>query len=991
MEAGDHVNELPFAMDLDLLRPIPPTKFKAEASPLVNSRSVVPTKKANLIKRQEKNYYITTENAQEPVGIEVPGIALIQWGKPQITLTKRYQEKIPERPQGVRHQHRVKSTWVKFNNKFHFNQRAKFRKKSTVRKRQNKIRQIDAASTLAFSGKDMYAMAHKGVNITKLIMQEWTETLTTEAKYFSSFFVFGQIKWKEAVTCTQTLGRPNPFLTRAALSIFAMAAEDFGPYKIILTLLLDKISESCIANYHHIDIPFPSSFFDALTHQEYMLYLQRCIEELEAKFVLIEQWEEEAEKEAIRRNVMFESIINIWSKGILAMSILMWRKYHALMQKSLKRISFVMTFDHKSRQLDNLWWYFNRWQTHHAHYIEVRNSTEASKKWERYTATVESNEALKTHLAGLKVDVKKMQKVLARVNEKRYTSKLRVEQLTSDLEAIKEREEYWRKHAKLWGHFTTEIGNFSVNQMYVIYLRQAYITGIDIDSRSSEEPSLGDKFSVIKLAGFVDSIKRGASSYPICSRVLRSKNAQCWVQDKAVLGNNDSKINLLLALPSCPPVLNHEEGLEMEQQIIQIKSRIEALLTPTSPVNQKFKHGEIVVVKSVVKELEKTQKEYNEDLLRVDALVDDSGEKWRALKHAGRKLEYDAWINLSGKIEAFKGHISSDTSDEVTKTAEEEQEKILKKRRIDENRFSHIEEYRLNTVIESHMTHCGVESTELLSKEDEKDQIVDYLHQHVYDIKDTFKLYSGGDGGVDSGEFIKFCKDIKVIKKKVLTGHDVELLFIKINLNSDDTDGVDKELDPDEFVLGIVHISSLRYANEPSLFVAIKTVFEQHILQYGKKVDLETFNKTIKAPEVTKIVRSYKGYLRKVFRKAADADSSQQSSKASSTMSLKEFLIFAKSMNLMRGRLSNGDVETMFANVQDNDGSDDEEEEAEMIYAEFEVAVLALACYEFPCPHTPYITRLNEYLSRLKAGTIGKATEPVIKIKAKPKKTKKNK
>ena len=98
--------------------------------------------------------------------------------------------------------------------------------------------------------------------------------------------------------------------------------------------------------------------------------------------------------------------------------------------------------------------------------------------------------------------------------------------------------------------------------------------------------------------------------------------------------------------------------------------------------------------------------------------------------------------------------------------------------------------------------------------------------------------------------------------------------------------------------------------------------------------------------------------------------------------------MFAKSMNLMRGRLSNGDVETMFSNVQDNDGSDDEEEESEMIYAEFEVAVLALACYEFPCPHTPYVKRLNEYLSRLKAGTIGKVTEPVIKIQPKPKTTK---
>ena len=63
----------------------------------------------------------------------------------------------------------------------------------------------------------------------------------------------------------------------------------------------------------------------------------------------------------------------------------------------------------------------------------------------------------------------------------------------------------------------------------------------------------------------------------------------------------------------------------------------------------------------------------------------------------------------------------------------------------------------------------------------------------VYDIKDTFKLYSGGDGGVNCGEFVKLCKDIKVLKKKILTSHDVELLFIRINLNSDDTDGVDKE------------------------------------------------------------------------------------------------------------------------------------------------------------------------------------------------------
>ena len=121
----------------------------------------------------------------------------------------------------------------------------------------------------------------------------------------------------------------------------------------------------------------------------------------------------------------------------------------------------------------------------------------------------------------------------------------------------------------------------------------------------------------------------------------------------------------------------------------------------------------------MVKELEKTQKDYNEELLKIDISVDDSGERWKALKHAGRKLEYDAWANLSKKIEAFKGHVSCDASDELTEEAEEKQEEILKKRRIDENRFAHIERHRLAAIIDSHMSNCGDDSTEIISKEDE--------------------------------------------------------------------------------------------------------------------------------------------------------------------------------------------------------------------------------------------------------------------------------
>ena len=213
--------------------------------------------------------------------------------------------------------------------------------------------------------------------------------------------------------------------------------------------------------------------------------------------------------------------------------------------------------------------------------------------------------------------------------------------------------------------------------------------------------------------------------------------------------------------------------------------------------------------------------------------------------------------------------------------------------------------------------------------------------------------------------------------------HVSDCPFIKINLNSDDTDGVDKEMDPDEFLEGIVHVASMRFMTETTLYSCIQKLVEEHIIPYADKVDLETFKRVIKDPEVVKLVRSYRGWLRKTFRKAADEDSSQQSSNASSSMSVKEFVIFAKSMKLMRGRLSNGDLESLFARVQQNDGSDDEEEEEEMMYAEFEEGVLALCCYEYPNPHTPYIARLKEYLMRLKSGTIGKKVDEVFKVKRK--------
>ena len=107
---------------------------------------------------------------------------------------------------------------------------------------------------------------------------------------------------------------------------------------------------------------------------------------------------------------MFDSIVNIWSKGILGLSMLVWRKFHKLMKKNLKRVSIIMTFDHATKKLDNLWWYFNRWHSHHTQYIHYKHSTNAIQMWKLYRKLLDENKKLNEHVRTLKVEVHSLEK-----------------------------------------------------------------------------------------------------------------------------------------------------------------------------------------------------------------------------------------------------------------------------------------------------------------------------------------------------------------------------------------------------------------------------------------------------------------------------------------------------------------------------------------------------------------------------------------------------
>ncbi len=1002
-------NEAKNNMKLDYIFPSPPTSTEdsdseqfgrfvdtshgisssSTASPLVKSRNLVPCDFKNQV-----NYALNISDNKRSNSILIPERTYLHWNKPKKTIIKRCQRPIPESPSNLRYGEKKNGGWIKYTNEYTKKRLSTppILPKANENSNNNKIirSKIEVSSILTFSKEDMHAMAHAGINITKLIMQDWANSLVSENKYFSSYFVFGQVKWREAVTATATLGRPNPFLTRAAFSIFATASEEFGTYRMILTFLLDKLSECCFANYSFINTPLPTSFFDGLTHQEYLHYLERSIEELGSKFVEIEEWEEEARKEKIRTNVMFDSIVNIWSKGILGMSMLKWRKYHQLMQKNLRRISYILRHDHHDRRLDHLWWYFNRWHTHHTKYIHNRHDTNAIMTWKLYHETLHSNKLLNEYVHTSKVEVQDLEKQVAKTKEKKYKLILLLEQIKDDWDAMRKRENFWIQYAAMWNELTVAYFNYLIDKVYTKRLREAYLGGIEMIAPPLENVYVKNILPIFQIAGYVDIIKHDHNSYPICSRVLRLKNAEVWLsnQQSSTVGGGNKVLNLLFAMPGYPPVVEIEEGTELERNISNLKNELATLTAfmPTAEVVDESKvqigTGKLKKKNNIAnqwKNIAGLEKNFTNNFIKLEGTIIDSEEDWNSLKSAGRSLEHKTWIQLSTSIAHFKGHISlHEKTENKDEKARDDEDDLLEKRHIDERRFAHIARERLYTLINMHAKKHNKNVLDN-SVEEEGDRISEYLREHVYDIKDTFKMYAGTDGGISCSEFIKFCKDIKIFDKKV-NSNAASRMFISINLNSDDVDGVDKEMDTHEFLQGVVTLASMRFKEETTLYACIFKIIDEHIIPYGEKVDLDTFKGMVKDPKIMAVVRSYRGWLKKTFRKAADNDSSQQSSNASSTMSVKEFVIYAKSMNLMRGRLSNGDLEALFARVQVNDGSDDEEEEGEMIYGEFEEGVLALCCYEYPNPHVPFLDRLKKYFYHLKSGTIGKKVEDVITL-----------
>jgi hypothetical protein len=808
----------------------------------------------------------------------------------------------------------------------------------------------DTASILAFSEEDMYRLANEGINLTRVIMQNWVESLGTEASHFASPFVFGQVKWTEAITATATLGRPNAFTTRAAFSIFAASLDGFGKYTTSLGLILDKLAECCFANYNFIRTPSPESFFDGLSNKEYLNYLQRSIERLKEESLVIEIWKDDARKEKVRTNVMFESILHIWRKGILGVMFWNWLKFHRIHQHNQRRIGFILGLDHANRELDNIWYRFNTWVRHVRFHHKERHVQNAKEAWVIFDVGVEESRVLFEYIHTLKVDIHDLEKKLDHTCKKIDKATLVLEHANEDLTLCRERENFWKLQGGTWAKLATEAYNAHVTG----YLRPTLACAVELGIDMIDTPTALEYSEVIwpieDAAGIMPASRYVPSS--VVERAQASEGAQCWLKKRTSSQNTEgdgiSGTNILRAMPALPPVFTKEQGRCLVRKI-QLAEESYNQVCP-------YEYESVVAAR---KTMESVLGEVGEGVIEAD-------DAWASLKAARNTAEHNVWMQLSERVP--HGIIEEDVPPPPPPSEEELVVEAAKKQ-MDAMRYAQVNKNRLEKYI-----HDRAKKEKLALPESIPDVVAavhEVLCEYASFTKNVFKNYTGSDNGLSANEFIKLCKDCKLCDKHFKPG-DAGRLFITVNLNSDDVDGVDKELDSSEFVECLVYVAGYRFDKIVDLSAAVRSMYTKLIVPNAEVVDLDTFKQLLHDTEIKQIIYPYKPYLKKKFKIFADGDSSQGGGNAMDTMSPKEFVDFAKAMNLMRGRLSVSDAESLFVRVQEGDGDSDDEDEGEMMFSEFLEAVCALVVYEFPLPHESYAQRLARFLLQMKDESIGR-------------------
>ena len=278
-------------------------------------------------------------------------------------------------------------------------------------------------------------------------------------------------------------------------------------------------------------------------------------------------------------------------------------------------------------------------------------------------------------------------------------------------------------------------------------------------------------------------------------------------------------------------------------------------------------------------------------------------------------------------------------------------------------------------------------------------EVTDYIGESFMELRKVYKAYGsmgGGGSTMSMAEFLMLVRDCKLVDKKFTTS-DVDLIFIKTNIEVDEVTGdrvaiamnPDKALTTTEFVEAVVRVAHGFYRPRMKgspLIDCLRRVMEDHIVPFAKRSDAEAFRKKLASPELRGVFQRHGDRLKALFDKYSKADDSDMhEDRAAETMNLKEFMQLMKDKKLLGTHLPHKTVQTLFQNVQNDDAAFEEEDDdmdAEVDYDEFVESVAACACIVFPNPYVAFEQRIERFiLSKLLVGekrekSVGKGAKP---------------
>ncbi|GAB9475309.1 hypothetical protein Gpo141_00012408, partial [Globisporangium polare] len=247
------------------------------------------------------------------------------------------------------------------------------------------------------------------------------------------------------------------------------------------------------------------------------------------------------------------------------------------------------------------------------------------------------------------------------------------------------------------------------------------------------------------------------------------------------------------------------------------------------------------------------------------------------------------------------------------------------------------------------------------------------------DVHDIFKHYSasGGAGSIASmslAEFNKFVKDC-LICDKGLTPQAVEAIYRSTMLHSPlgmldhargdstsiaEADGEAREMVGKEFVDALIRIAAVKYS-DMNLDDRFHELMEQTILPNALRSQSEIFRAEVASPKVRAVFQKHKPTLQRIFRYYTSMHMLREQQ---STMSLKEFVVFAKDCKLIGSFITEHTLKQVLVNLQ-QDVELGSEDDLRADFGDFLEAIAALTEYVICNPYAPLYKRVEQFINEM--------------------------